>query len=226
MSEPKKVLDHGFVQLLSGPENGDLAVVNAARVSFTQRQDGMDERGKGLINYMMRESHGSPFEHNMFTFHVKAPIFVVREWERHRIASYNEQSGRYSTFEECFYLPDNLRTQVGKPGAYTFEPLETSLALDVRDVMRVHNEMSFQIYQDLLSCGVAKEQARMVLPPTLYSEFWFSTNARALMNFLRLRNAEDAMWEIRQYAQAVEEFFAEAMPVTYECWNEHGRKTP
>jgi thymidylate synthase (FAD) len=221
----KNVLDHGFVELLAA-EASDLSVVNAARVSFAKRQDKMDDAARGLISYLMENSHGTPFEHNMFRFHVRAPLAVVHEWERHRIASYNEQSGRYSEFEELMYVPEEIRTQVGKPGAYTFAPADPALAADVRDIINVHNQMSFQIYKDFLSLGVAKEQARLVIPPTLYTEFWFTINARSLMNFLRLRNDEHAMAEIRKYAQAIEELFAEQMPVTHENFVKHGRKVP
>ena len=118
------MLDHGFVAL-DGALALDLAVVNGARVSFNQASDDFTEREAGLIRFLMREHHGSPFEHGYFRFVVKAPIFVVREHHRHRAGhSYNEWSGRYSKLEAEFYIPDNVRTQVGKPGAYSFEPVD------------------------------------------------------------------------------------------------------
>lgn len=218
------VLDHGFVELLSS-EASDLSVVNAARVSFAARQDSMDERGKGLIGFLMRKGHGSPFEHNIFRFHVRAPLCVVREWERHRIASYNEQSGRYSELADIFFVPDYVRTQVGKPGAYHFEPVPDDVAQRVKDVIDIHNKMSYDLYQELLKI-CAKEQARLVLPPTMYVEFWCSMNARGLMNFLKLRNAPDAMYEIREYAVVLESMFAELMPVTHAAFIDNGRQTP
>ncbi len=119
-----RVLDHGFVAL-DGALATDLAVVNGARVSFNQESQELGERDEGLIRFLMREKHGSPFEHGYFRFLVKAPLFVVREHHRHRAGhSYNEWSGRYSKMEPEFYVPDNVRTQVGKPGAYSFEPVD------------------------------------------------------------------------------------------------------
>ena len=118
------VLDHGFVRLDAALAD-DLSVVNAARVSFGARVDVMDDRNAGLVRFLMRERHGTPFEHNFFRFHIKAPLFVTREWQRHRMGSFNERSGRYSELPDEFYVPaaGDVRTQVGKPGAYTFEPL-------------------------------------------------------------------------------------------------------
>src|SRR5215831_12896802 len=149
------VLDHGFVAL-DGALASDLAVVNGARVSFNQVSDEMAERDQGLIRFLMREGHGSPFEHGYFRFIVKAPLFVVREHHRHRAGhSYNEWSGRYSKMEPEFYVPDFVRTQVGKPGAYTFEPVEP----DVRDAARAEieeqAESAFAAYERMLELGVA-----------------------------------------------------------------------
>lgn len=219
------ILNNGFIELLPSLAT-DLDVVNAARVSFAERQAEMDPRGEGLIGYLMRKKHGSPFEHNIFRFHVCAPIAVVREWERHRIASYNEQSGRYSELSDRMYVPEFIRTQTGKPGNYTFEAMLPDEADEVRQIISGHNVASYQLYQQLLGMGVAKEQARLVLPPTLMVEFWVSMNARALMNFVRLRNEESAMFEIRQYAIEVEKFFAELMPQTHAAFVEHGRVAP
>ncbi len=116
------VLDHGFVRLDNAMAD-DLSVVNAARVSFAQQVDEMTSREEGLIRFLMRERHGTPFEHNAFRFHIKTPIFVCREWMRHRVGSFNEWSGRYSQLEPEFYIPaaEDVRTQVGKPGSYSFE---------------------------------------------------------------------------------------------------------
>ena len=119
-----RVLDHGFVRL-DGAMANDLSVVNGARVSFARHKEEMDESDEGLIRFLLRERHGSPFEHGYFRFLVKAPIFVVREHHRHRAGhSYNEWSGRYSKLEAEFYVPDHVRRQLGKPGAYTFEPVD------------------------------------------------------------------------------------------------------
>lgn len=220
-----KVLDHGFVKLDECMAS-DLSVVNSARVSFAQQQDAMDARGEGLINFLLREQHGTPFEHNSFRFHVRAPLFVVREWQRHRIGSFNEESGRYSQLERLFYVPDYVRTQVGKPGAYTFEPVGDVQAEITKSRLRRVAEHAFDEYEEMVAEGVAREVARMCLPLSTYSQFFWTVNARSLMNFVRLRNSPEAQYEIREYAAAVESFFAGEMPVTHSAFVAHGRKVP
>jgi thymidylate synthase (FAD) len=226
MANEVEVLDNGFVRLDAACAD-DLSVVNAARVSFGIHNDKLSERDKGLIGFLMREKHGTPFEHNFFRFHIKAPIFVVREWFRHRIGwSYNEYSGRYSQMATEAYLPDaeQMRTQVGKPGSYTFEPMEEYQFS--QDRIKMSYYASFHAYEKLISEGVAKEVARMVLPVATYSEFYATTNARALMNFINLRGDETAQWEIRQYADVLEQFFQAAMPITYDHFINNGRVAP
>src|ERR671926_750826 len=140
------VLDHGFVAL-DGALASDLAVVNGARVSFNQASDELTERDAGLIGFLMREGHGSPFEHGYFRFLVKAPLFVVREHHRHRAGhSYNEWSGRYSKMEPEFYVPDFVRSQVGKPGAYTFEPVDEAVRELTRHEIEQNAVRAFQTY--------------------------------------------------------------------------------
>jgi thymidylate synthase (FAD) len=225
------VLDHGFVRL-DAAEASDLAVVNGARVSFLQMKQGpeaeMDPKDEGLIRFLMREGHASPFEHTFFRFHVRCPIAVAREWMRHRWSSFNEHSLRYSAAIDDFYIPagEQVRTQVGKPGAYRFEPVDAETATRVQDLLGKHYQEAWNRYQELLEMGIARELARLVLPVGIYTEFYWSVNARALMNFIALRNAEAAMWEIRQYGAAVEEFFAAAMPVTHAAFVEFGRRAP
>src|SRR6478736_3966749 len=194
-SDQIDVLDHGFVRLDASMAD-DLSVVNSARVSFAQHSSEMTEREEGLIRFLIRERHGSPTEHNAFRFHIKCPIFVCREWQRHRIGSFNEWSARYSQLEPEFYVPaaEDVRTQVGKPGSYSFEQV------------------------------VAKEVARNVLPVAIYTQFYWTVNARSLMNFVSLRNSETAQREIRRYAEAVEHFFAEKMPVTHAAFVANARR--
>ena len=221
------VLDHGFVRLDAALAD-DLSVVNAARVSFGVQSDTLDERDRGLIGFLMRERHGSPFEHNTFRFHIKCPLFVAREWQRHRVGSFNERSARYSEMPDEFYVPaaENVRTQVGKPGAYTFERMDADTAESARATMAEIYDRAYAGYQALLDQGVAKELARDVLPVGLYTEFYWSLNARSLMNFVSLRNAEAAQREIRMFAAAVEEFFAREMPITHAAFVAQGRTTP
>jgi thymidylate synthase (FAD) len=182
----------------------DITVVNAARVSYNKESLEYTGRDAKLLRYLLKHKHGSPFEHALFTYRVRAPLFVVHQWERHRIASYNEESGRYINLEPKFYV---------RPGPF-------SLA------RRLHFEASYKLYQELLDSGESKEQARDVLPVSLYKTYWFTVNARSLMNFLSLRNEEHAQEEIRWFATAVEGYFMQIMPDTWEAWNDNGRVAP
>src|SRR5215208_7950048 len=144
------VLDHGFVRLDDSMAS-DLSVVNGARVSFARHKQEMDDTDAGLIRFLMRERHASPFEHAVFRFHVRCPIFVAREWMRHRWSSFNEFSLRYAKATEDFYVPDaeDVRSQVGKPGAYTFETVEPELAEETRDALREVYDQAFATYERL-----------------------------------------------------------------------------
>jgi len=221
------VLDHGFVRL-DGAMATDLSVVNAARVSFARRKEEMDEADGGLIRFLMRDRHGTPFEHNSFRFHVRAPIFVAREWFRHRVGSFNEFSMRYARATDDFYVPEaeDVRSQVGKPGAYSFEPVDDELAQRTRDELREVYDHAYETYERLVEAGVARELARAVMPVGAYTEFFWTVNARALMNFVSLRAAETAQREIRHYADAVEIFFEQKMPVTHAAFIAAGRVAP
>src|SRR5919197_2227465 len=222
-----RVLDHGFVRLDDAMAS-DLSVVNGARVSFARHKTEMDEKDEGLIRFLMRERHASPFEHSVFRFHVRCPIFVAREWFRHRVGSFNEFSMRYAKATDDFYVPEpeDVRSQVGKPGAYSFEPVEDELAERAREELRDVYETAFAAYERLVEAGVARELARAVMPVGAYTEFFWTVNARALMNFVSLRAAEAAQREIRLYAEAVEQFFAAKMPVTHAAFVASGRVAP
>jgi thymidylate synthase (FAD) len=222
-----RVLDHGFVRL-DDVMASDLSVVNAARVSFARRKEEMDDSDAGLIRFLMRDRHGTPFEHNAFRFHIRAPIFVAREWMRHRVGSFNEFSLRYAKATEDFYVPEpeDVRSQVGKPGAYTFESLDPELAEETRDALREVYEHAYSTYERLVEAGVAREVARSVLPVGAYTEFYWTVNARSLMNFVSLRTAETAQREIRRYAEAVERFLERHMPITYAAFVASGRVAP
>jgi thymidylate synthase (FAD) len=221
------VLDHGFVRLDEAMAD-DLSVVNGARVSFAKHKTEMDDSDAGLIRFLMRERHASPFEHAVFRFHVRCPIFIAREWFRHRWSSFNEFSMRYAKATEDFYVPEpeDVRTQVGKPGAYSFEPVSEEVAETTREELRQIYESAYGAYERLVELGVARELARAVLPVGAYTEFYWTVNARSLMNFLSLRNAEAAQREIRRYAEACERFFADRMPVTHEAFVAAGRVAP
>ena len=221
------VLDHGFVRLDEAMAD-DLSVVNGARVSFARRKEEMDDSDEGLVRFLMRDRHGTPFEHNSFRFHIRAPIFVAREWFRHRVGSFNEFSMRYAKATDDFYVPDadDVRTQVGKPGAYSFDPVSPEVAETTREELQAVYEAAYAAYEKLVELGVARELARCALPVGAYTEFFWTVNARALMNFLSLRAAETAQREIRRYAEACEVFFAEKMPVTHAAFVASGRVAP
>ena len=222
-----EVLDHGFVRLDESMAS-DLSVVNAARVSFARRKEEMDDSDRGLIRFLLRERHGTPFEHNAFRFHVRAPIFIAREWFRHRVGSFNEFSMRYAKATDDFYVPEakDVRTQVGKPGSYSFEPVDAELAETTREELRAVYDAAYAAYERLVEQGVARELARAVMPVGSYTEFYWTVNARSLMNFVSLRAAETAQREIRRYADACEQFLADEMPITYEAFVDAGRVGP
>ena len=206
----------------------DISVVNSARVSFAKSQQEMDESAKGLINFLMREKHGTPFEHNAFRFHVKCPVFVAREWFRHRIGSFNEFSARYSEVQDDFFVPykNEVRSQVGKPGAYEFRVVDDGIAEEALKIINQANKDAYSSYKNLLEMGVAKELSRTVLPVGMYTQFYWTVNARSLMNFLSLRLSKSAQSDIRQYAKSIESIFADKMPVTYKAWVENGMNCP
>ena len=222
-----RVFDHGFVRL-DGAMADDLSIVNGARVSFARRKEEMDDSDEGLIRFLMRDRHGTPFEHNSFRFHIRCPIFVAREWMRHRVGSFNEFSLRYAKASDDFYVPeaDDVRSQVGKPGAYSFEPVPDDVAETTREQLQAVYDFAYRTYQELVELGVARELARCVLPVGAYTEFYWTVNARSLMNFLSLRNAETAQREIRRYAEACERFLEEKMPVTYAAFVANDRTAP
>jgi len=218
----------------------DMAVVESARVSTkgseslgTSREIGKRERG--LINFLMRDRHGTPFEHNAFTFYIEAPIFVFREFMRHRVASYNEESARYKQLDPVFYVPglDRDLLQEGKPGAYEYKPGLIYHHLTVDEQTKRASLESYKAYEKMLESGVAREVARGVLPVNIYSSMFVTMNARGLMNFLSLRvdSPQNSFpsypqREIEMVAEKMENLWAEKMPVTADLFVEHGRVTP
>lgn len=222
----------------------DADVLFAARVSTmgeltldSARETDVEvqKRDKGLINYLMRDRHGSPFEHNSMTFYVQAPIFVFREFMRHRIASYNEESGRYRELQPVFYVPgpDRKLIQVGKPGAYDFEDGTAEQAALVTQETMAITRAAYESYQRMLVAGVAREVARIVLPVNIYSSMYVTMNSRSLMNFLSLRTKREGTHfpsypqrEIEMCAEKMEDAWAKLMPLSYESFNENGRVAP
>lgn len=225
--EAIKIHEHGFVHLVESCAT-DLSVVNAARVSYGARSDWVHEKEKilsprdvGLISFLIRNEHGTPFEHNLFTFHVRAPIFVLREWHRHRIGwSYNEESARYTKLKPDFYIPDDahVREQIGAPGRYTYAPVIKGVAEETQGRLEEAYHKGYSEYEDLIGNGIALEIARLALPVATYSQMYATCNARSLMNFLALRNAHPAMQEIHEYAEILEQYFSQEMPVTAKAF--------
>jgi thymidylate synthase (FAD) len=218
----------------------DADVIWAARVSTKGEQSLADihadpERSAGLINYLMRDRHGTPFEHSSMTFYVSAPIFVFREFMRHRTFSYNEESGRYRKLEPVFYVPgpDRKLVQSGKPGAYQFSPGNAEQHALVTETVEAACRQSYGAYLEMLEAGVAREVARTVLPVGLYSSMYATGNARALMNFLSLRvQHSDATFpsfpqrEIEMVAEQMEALWAGLMPLTHAAFERNGRICP
>lgn len=214
----------------------DQAIAAAARVS-TLGKASADVSGndEGLINFLMKNRHGTPFEHGSLTVLVEAPIFVFREWQRHRAGwSYNEESGRYKELAGVFYVPVTNRPmrQVGKPGHYTYVE-DGVLSEDVAGAFETVYVEAFTLYQRLLANGVAKEVARMCLPVATYSSMYATCNPRSLMHFLSLRTQhEDStfpsfpMFEIRECADQLEAIFQRLFPVTHAAFVKHGRVCP
>jgi thymidylate synthase (FAD) len=214
---------------------GEQTLEAAAAGPSTRSGTGSEARDRGLINYLMRDRHGSPFEHNSMTFYVQAPIFVFREFMRHRIASYNEESGRYRELRPVFYVPARERNllQVGKPGAYEFLPGTDEQYALVDIATRDASTFAFDAYQRMLDAGVAREVARIVLPLNIYSSMYVTMNARSLMNFLSLRTKVEGTHfpsfpqrEIEMCAEKMEAVWAELMPLTRAAFNANGRVAP
>lgn len=193
----------GFVEL-TDTMGTDLTVVNAARVSYSKRSYELDDKDRRLIGRMMRLQHGSPFEHVVFQFRIRAPLHVVQQWERHRMGSYNEESGRWVELRNDFFVPGG--------------PQE--------DVYRLHFDMCYATYQWLMDRGETKENARLVLPLALYKELIWTVNGRSLLNFIGLRGHSEAQEHIRVYAHAIEEMLTSFIPSVLDSFQENGRRQP
>ncbi len=219
----------------------DADVVFAARVSTMGDQslesvDADPAQARGLINYLLRSQHGSPFEHNSMTFYVEAPIFVLREFMRHRIGmSYNEESGRYRELEPVFYVPGFGRklAQVGRAAHPQFVDGTLDQAIVVGHEIRQASQQAYEAYKRLLGAGIAREVARMVLPVNLYSSMYVTCNARSLMHFLSLRIYDPGaafpsypQREIEMVAEKMEDHWAGLMPLTHDAYTGAGRVAP
>jgi thymidylate synthase (FAD) len=231
------VLDHGFVELIGTmisestdkncAQTLDEMVVEAARVSYGGGLKG-PEKDRKLLHYLIEHEHGTPLEAAVFKFEVKCPMFVMRQWVRHRWGSFNEISGRYTEqIAEQYYVPKIFRAQDTKNRqgstnedrgyvlVYPFHAHMQDSQLPIREVYEQFMEQTKAMYQMLIDCGVAKEIARSVLGTGFYTQFVWTVNARSLMNFLILRCEKHAQWEIREYAWTLYKIFEEKMPWTH-----------
>jgi len=223
------VLDKAYIELvdmLPHPDThipGDLAIVNAARVSFLGESKG-EEKDRKLLFYLMRHRHTSPFEMVEFKFRCRAPLVTWWQWVRHRTWNMNAQSGRYTPFEESdFYVPDVWRRQAASNKQASEGDLDLALSGELTDKLVAHYEQSSTLLQRALEAGVSKEMARLFLPGfSVYYTWVTKVDAHNLMHFLRLRMANDAQYEIRVYAQAIyEHFFKPALPWTAEAFAQY-----
>ena len=216
------VLDHGFVRLIDYMGSDD-RIVQSARVSYgegtkTYRQD------KGLINYLLRNDHTSPFEQVVFTFHLKMPIFVARQWVRHRTGRMNEISGRYSVMKDECYIPDTdhiaLQSEDNKQGRKN-DPVDYKTAVKVQEMLEAEHKAIFETYHELLDMGIAREISRIDLPLSLYTEFYWQMDLHNLFHFLALRLDAHAQYEIREYAKRIFEMVKIVCPIAAEAFENH-----
>ena len=208
------------VKLISH-SGSDLDIVNCARVSYAKESEDLSEQDSKLIKYLLDHNHGSPFEHTYLKFFIKAPIFVVREWHRHRAGwSYNEWSMRYLKMDEVvpleFYKPVNWRYQ-SKSNKQASEGEFKDVVLD--NLYNEQNKTAAEAYNKLISAGVAREIARGVLPVCTYTAMFASCNLRSLMHFLSLRDSPAAQYEIRKYAQAMRSAVESIFPESFKHWS-------
>lgn len=222
IKEPRIVLDHGFIRLVDYMGN-DLSVVRGARVSYnaewrTGEDDNKDEK---LIAYLLRNRHTSPFECVSFTFEIKCPIFVARQWHRHRTWAYNEVSARYTELPEEFYVPEvECITTQSKDNKQMRTKEQHHLAHIFAEEIKMHGKTGFNAYKGLLELGCPRELARSVLPLSTYTRFFGTVNLHNLLHFLELRLHEHAQYEIRVYAQAMLDIISRIVPVTVKHWKQ------
>lgn len=223
----RSVLDHGKVSLIDWM-GGDLDIVRAAQASFDNEAQFFGAPEKGILNFLMREEHGVPFEHVVLKFKMRMPLFLAAQFKKHRMSSWSEQSGRYDELERTYYVPalEDWRTQVGKPGAYTFETMDPVDARYQQIKLRSRSEEAFDDYEKALDDGVAKELARLYLLPNTYTNIVWTLNVRSLFNVIRLRADVHAQREAQRYGQAFEDLARIVIPETVGLFVASGRPKP
>ena len=220
-----KVLDHGFVRVIDYMGN-DTSIVQAARVSYGEgTKKSRDD--KSLIFYLMRHWHSTPFEMCEVKLHVKLPVFVARQWIRHRTANVNEYSARYSILDNEFYIPksENLASQSSSNNQGRGDVLEGEEANKVIQILKSDSLRSYKSYEKMLSKenkkGLARELARMNLPTNIYTQWYWKTDLHNLFNFIRLRNDLHAQYEIRVYAEKIAELVKKWVPFAFEAFEQY-----
>lgn len=226
MNQSIQVLDHGFIRLVEHSGN-DLSIVRNARVSYDAEWRAGEDEGsdKRLINYLLKNGHTSPFECVSFTFEVKAPIFVFRQWHRHRTWSYNEVSARYKELPEEFYVPAiaHINTQHSSNKQMRTDTVAED-AVFIQHCIRLNGEEVFKTYRMMIEAGCARELARAVLPIGTYSHMFATVDLHNLLHFLKLRLHEHAQYEIRVYAEAILEMINEIVPAAVAAFKIHTLK--
>ena len=228
----KQVLKNGFVKLIDCMPRQipldsrklvcDSAIVQAARVSYGQGLKDYETDSK-LINYLFKHKHTSPFEMVKFKFHVKAPIFVARQWFRHRMGNYNEISGRYSELKEEIYFPDKVSSQskINKQLSSDDDISKNNRVKNLINNTEMYNKIQFNNYKELMNVGVSREIARINLPLSLFTEFYFCIDLHNLLNFIKLRNSKNAQYEIKEYASKIQDIIEPLCPITMKSFNNH-----
>jgi thymidylate synthase (FAD) len=218
-----EVLDQGWVELIDWI-GSDQSIVDCARVSYSGEGTRQVRDDKGLIDYLMRHKHTSPFESCEIRFHIKAPLFVARQWLRHRTANVNEMSGRYSVIEDEFYIPDidniGVQDNLNKQGT-VYEGLSLEDKEQFIRLLKAQNQAQYACYKQMLELGVSRETARIFLPLNIYTKFSWKMDAHNLMHFLKLRCDPHAQLEIRHYAEAILSVFKAWLPQTYQSFLNH-----
>lgn len=225
MIEQLKVLDHGFVRVID-KMGSDAAIVQSARISYGQgtKQTSQD---RALIRYLMRHLHTSPFEMCEIKLHIKMPIFIARQWIRHRMANINEYSARYSIMLDEFYIPENqdiamqsVDNKQGRGQALSFHEAD-----EFRKMMIEHSKSSYAIYEKMIEKGIARELARIVLPQNIYTQFYWKCDLHNLLHLIALRSHPTAQFEIRAFSNAIEEIVKEWVPHTYEAFLDYRKNS-
>lgn len=219
------VLDHGFVELLNSMGD-DLEIVQAAQASFAKESWEYGDREAKILQFLMSEEHGVPFEHVVLKYRLKIPLKFAAQFKKHRMSSWSEQSSRYDEMGTDTYMPTRFRQQVGRIGNYTFEDVHPEVNHLARQTLREQYHSALVAYRRLLGLGVAKEQASLVLPVGLYTEVVWTLNVRSLFNVLHLRVDSHAQEEAQQYAIAFEELAELVIPDTIRLFREAGRPKP